>query len=257
MIVCSCNVVTDHQAVAARARGLSWKQFVRATGISAGCGRCVLHARSIFGQAEAGTYRALVSASTTQRREEMTDFKDMTQEEIKCRRPDSIGLARNLLKVARNKSLPVQYRHHLARLAREIYAGLVDENDRGHLAVESIVAYTTPFSPMSEKKEAFTRLIEIQNRMGATDKQRSSALGNLARLYQWSGKYLEAADLYRQARELVSLGESGSDYLDSQLADCLAHLGKYKEAYYLISHFPSDYFGLREQERNETRPGVP
>ncbi len=60
MIVCSCNVLSDQDIVDAVARGITWKQLVRKTKLSSTCGRCAVHARSIYERAKAGTYVPLV-----------------------------------------------------------------------------------------------------------------------------------------------------------------------------------------------------
>ena len=62
MIVCSCSLFSDHDILDAVARGITWKQLVRERKLASNCGRCAVHARSIYEQAEAGTYVPLASA---------------------------------------------------------------------------------------------------------------------------------------------------------------------------------------------------
>lgn len=66
------------------------------------------------------------------------------------------------------------------------------------------------------------------------------------------GEYRLASDLYRLALNLLPK----QDYLSALLAECLAHLGEYEEAYRLVSGFPERYFSLAEGEFGHSRDEV-
>lgn len=48
MIVCSCNVISDHVVKEAACRRISWKELMHGTGLASNCGRCATHAHAIF-----------------------------------------------------------------------------------------------------------------------------------------------------------------------------------------------------------------
>ena len=52
MIVCSCKVLS-HPIEDAGKGGIKWKKLVRDTGLATVCGRCAVHAMSIYDKAKA------------------------------------------------------------------------------------------------------------------------------------------------------------------------------------------------------------
>jgi len=162
--------------------------------------------------------------------------------------PDSIGLAGAILEVARDKNLPAEYRYFLATRVRGIYIGVLPFTDSRWLPLATVLAYS---APAAAREEAFRFLIFTQKYVIDTKAARASALGNLARILHRQKRYADAAYFYRRARKMLQ-----DDFIASQLADCLAHLGQFEEAYKLIAHMPDALFGLLEGEWDDHRDDV-
>jgi bacterioferritin-associated ferredoxin len=68
MIVCSCNVVSDHQIRCLAKGGMKkWKSLVRRTRVGTGCGTCAKRAKQIFEEAveEAATENVAQASNPT------------------------------------------------------------------------------------------------------------------------------------------------------------------------------------------------
>lgn len=162
--------------------------------------------------------------------------------------PDSIELALAIFDLAFITSLPGAYRYNLARRILPVCAKKLDASDRRILSLRKAMAFT---APENEKEARFLEVLASQDLMGDAVEQRACILGNLGNLSIKKGNWQEGEEALRRA-----LAFHQDAFLQWRLAECLAKLGRFEEAYNLLSDFPGWHFAVIEGEYGEARDQI-